>query len=90
MPVVDPAELSGEIPFEMTHESGEIWGRRTAEQQMKMVTEEGVVVELDGLSMDVERVSQAPSADVSDVVVRGKESEALDATRGNVVSRPRG
>ena len=57
---------------------------------MEVVTEEDVVVKLDNLSVNMEGVSQDTSADVSDVVVRGKESEALDATRGNVVSRPRG
>ena len=55
---------------------------------MKMVTEEGVVVELDGLSMDVERVSQDTSADVGDVVVGGEEGEALDTARDDVVCRP--
>ena len=56
---------------------------------MKVITEEGVVVELDGLSMDMERVSQDTSADVSDVVVGGEEGEALDTARDDVVCRPR-
>ena len=90
MPVVDTTELSGEISLEMAHESSEISCCLTAEQQMKVVAEEDVVVKLDNLSVNMEGVSQDTSADVSDVVVRGKESEALDATRGNVVSRPRG
>jgi hypothetical protein len=46
------------------------------------------VVELDGLSMHVERVSQDTSADVSDVLVWGEEGEALDTARDDVVCRP--
>ena len=88
MPVVDTSELSGEIPLEMAHESSEISCCLTAEQQMKVVAEEDVVVELDNLSVYMEGVSQDASADVSDVLVRGEKSEALDTARDDVVCRP--
>jgi len=74
----------------MTHEPGEVRGRLAAEQQVEVIAEECVMVELDSLSMDMERVSQDASADVSDVVVGGEEGEALDTPRDDVVCRPRG
>ena len=47
-------------------------------------------MERDEFSGHMGGVSQDASADVSDVVMGSKESEILDATRGTVVSRPRG
>ena len=51
--VVNPRELSREVTLEVTHKLRQFWCILAAEQEMKVVAEEDLVVQLDRLSMNM-------------------------------------